>query len=79
MTNDWTDKEFKTAYFKKYNTEYYAERREILGSKVTCSSCGKSVNISSFKKHLQSSYHLTHSLPQEEQDKLYKEKIMKIH
>jgi len=78
MTNNWADKEFKSAYFKTYNTKYYAEKREMLASKVTCESCGKSVNLSSFKKHLQSSYHSKHSLSEEEQAKLFREKIMKL-
>lgn len=77
MTNNWEDREFKADYFKKYNKEYYAEKREMLATKVTCDTCGKSVNLSSFKKHLQSSYHAKHSLSQEEQVKLFREKIMK--
>jgi hypothetical protein len=77
MTNNWTDKDFMSAYMKKYNTNYYANRKDMLACKVTCENCNKSVSISSFKKHLQSSYHLKHSLPQEEQAKLYRDKIMK--
>jgi hypothetical protein len=78
MTNDWTDKEFKSAYFKDYNSKYYAEKRELLATKVTCQSCGKSVNLSSFKKHLKSNYHQKHSLPEDEQAKLFREKIVNL-
>jgi hypothetical protein len=76
MANNWTDKEFMSAYMKNYNTTYYANRKDMLAKKVVCDSCNKSVNLSSLKKHLQSSYHLKHSLSQEEQMKMYREKII---
>ena len=29
MPNPWDDKEFMTNYMKKYNTEYYANRKDF--------------------------------------------------
>ena len=76
MPNPWDDKEFMTNYMKKYNTEYYANRKDFLKTKVKCETCNKEVNLSSYQKHLQSSSHSFHSLSQEEREKFKINKIL---
>jgi len=76
MPNPWDDKEFMTNYMKKYNTDYYANRKDFLKTKVSCDSCNKEVNLSSFQKHLQSSSHAFHCLNLEEREKFKINKIL---
>ena len=69
--NNWTDKEFMSAYMKEYGKNYYANRKEFLKKKVSCDICNKEVNLSSYQKHLQSSSHAFHCLSEKEQE-IYK-------
>ena len=75
-SNNWTDKEFMTAYMKEYGKNYYANRKEFLKKKVSCKTCNKEVNLSSFQKHLQSSSHAFHCLNLEEREKFKINKIL---
>jgi len=76
MPNPWDDKEFMTNYMKKYNTEYYANRKDFLKTKVNCETCNKEVNLSSYQKHLQSSSHALKGLSPEEREKFLINKVL---
>jgi hypothetical protein len=75
--NDWNDKEFRNQYMKCYNTKYYEQKREILCSKIMCS-CGKMVNLSSLKRHIESKYHYNKLLDKDEYINLHKNKILNV-
>lgn len=71
---DWNDKQFRSEYFKKYNSEYYQLKKDLLCTKVNCD-CGKVVNLSSLKRHLNSSYHKNNLMSQKEKLEVAKAKI----
>lgn len=75
IENDWNDKTFRSNYMKQYNTKYYQNKKDMLCSKIECE-CGKMVNLSSLKRHIETPYHKKHLLSIEEQMTLMKNKML---
>ena len=51
----------KTIDMKNYRNAYYHEKlKNAYATKIECDVCNRSVNVSSFRKHLKSSIHLKH-------------------
>lgn len=72
---NWSDKDERSEYMRKYCSEHYQSRKEILNSKMTCE-CGKELSVSSYKTHLKSQFHKLHVLDASERMEAIKRKIL---
>lgn len=74
-TIDWNDKQFRKNYMKQYNTKYYQQNKDVLCSRVKCE-CGKLVNLSSLKRHIESNYHNKRMMDKNEYVEMKKNKVL---
>ncbi len=74
---NWKDKDFLKRYMRDYYEQHYPQQKDIYQSTVVCD-CGKSVNLSSYKRHLKTSYHLKHILLKSDRDEFIRLEVERI-
>lgn len=69
----WDDAEF----LKQYRNEYYRTNlKDKYKQSVKCESCNREINLSSYKRHLETTYHKLRLLNLDEQNEVFKQKVM---